>query len=63
MSERREAGIWPVDKQSLPTGARRDAPSSERGFPARRQETQAKPTAAEAKPETTRKRSRQEAKR
>jgi len=30
-------------------------------MPARRQETQAEPTAGEAKPESTRKRSRQEA--
>jgi len=61
MSEHREAGIWPVGKQSLPTGSQRDEPSSERGLPARRHETQAEPTGWEAKPESTRKRSRQEA--
>ncbi len=47
MSERREAGF---------------PPNSERGLPARRQETQAEPTEGEAKPESTRRGSRQEAK-
>ncbi len=61
MSERREAGIWPVGKQSLPTGSQSDGPSSERGLPARRHETQAEPTAWEAQPESTRQCSRQEA--
>ena len=31
MSERREAGIYPSEKQSFSPGARKDAPSSERG--------------------------------
>jgi hypothetical protein len=31
MSERREAGIYPGEKQSFSPGTRRDAPSSERG--------------------------------
>jgi hypothetical protein len=34
MSERREAGISPIGKQSLPMGTP-DAPSSERGLAAR----------------------------
>jgi hypothetical protein len=41
MSERREAGIYPNEKQSFSRGAPRDAPSSERGpsGPARRAES------------------------
>jgi hypothetical protein len=39
VSERREAGISPIDKQSLPMGTR-DAPSSERGLAARLRRSQ-----------------------
>ena len=49
MSERREAGIYPSEKQSFSPGTRRDAPSSE-------QETQAEPTGWEAQPESTNRR-------
>jgi hypothetical protein len=49
MSERREVGIYPSEKQSFSPGTRREAPSSE-------QETPAEPTGWEAQPESTNRR-------
>ena len=40
MSERRETGIYPHEKQSFSSGAPKDPPSSECGLPARRRSRQ-----------------------